>query len=93
MVLTTSFSMVASNYSDEKAKYFGLLEAAVGLGLVVGPPLGSIMYSSLGYEWAFYSTAIMVLINVILCLTFVPSKLNINPESNAAKRKTVLDAH
>jgi MFS family permease len=87
MVLTSSFSMVASNFADEKAKYFGLIEAAVGLGLVIGPPLGSVMYGSLGYAWAFYSTSIMVFCNILLCLKFVPSKLNVNPESNASKRQ------
>lgn len=54
IVITTTFSMVGSNFTDEKEKYFGLLEASVGLGLVIGPPLGSALYGYFGYEWAFY---------------------------------------
>jgi MFS family permease len=93
LVLTSSFSMVASNFSEERDKYFGYIEAASGLGLVIGPPIGSMIYGRFGYQWAFYSTSIFVFINVIICMFFVPNKLNLNHESNVSKRQTLVDQH
>jgi MFS family permease len=42
--LVTLFSIIGTNFPGDKGKYFGYIEAAVGLGLIVGPPLGSFMY-------------------------------------------------
>lgn len=44
LAITTIFSVVSSAYPDNKAKYISMLEAAGGLGLMIGPPIGSIIY-------------------------------------------------
>lgn len=44
LAITTIFSVVSSAYPEEKTKYISMLEAASGLGLMIGPPLGSIIY-------------------------------------------------
>ena len=42
-------SLIGSNYSDEKTKYFGYVEVAIGVGMLIGPPIGSLLYGYLGY--------------------------------------------
>ena len=67
------FSFIASNYSDDKLYYFGLVEVALSGGMLLGPPVGSFLYGYLGYGWAFYFTAIMVAIDIVLVISLVPS--------------------
>ena len=80
LILTTSVSLLGSNFSDQKAKYFGLMEAACGLGLILGPPIGSLMYGYFGFQGAFYVFSIVILINLIVCIFLLPNKLNFTRE-------------
>ncbi len=43
------FSIVGTYFTEEKTKYFGYIEASVGLGLIIGPLLGSVMYGYFNY--------------------------------------------
>ena len=70
-----------SDLSDEKskAKNFGLIGAAFGLGFVVGPALGAFLG---GYDYALplWFTALLTLVNIILVYrqfpdTFRPAEL------------------
>jgi MFS family permease len=38
------FSLIATVYSHEKARYFGFVEVAIGFGMLAGPPVGSFFY-------------------------------------------------
>ena len=78
LVITTCFSLIGSNFSEEKTKYYGMIEAALGFGLVIGPPVGSFLYGYFGYAWTFYSISVLMGINIILCLFLLPNKLNKN---------------
>ena len=85
--------MIGSIFSEDKEKYFGYIEGSIGLGLVIGPPLGSIMYGNLGYEWAFFSTSIISLLAALACFITLSPKLNVDPESKASKRKNLIKSH
>ena len=80
LILTTSVSLLGSYFSDQKAKYFGLMEAACGLGLIVGPPIGSLMYGYFGFEGAFMIFSGIILVNLVTCAIFLTSKLNLTQE-------------
>ena len=54
----------------------GFLEAAAGLGLMIGPPLGSIIYGHLGYAWAFYFFTILLAYNLVCLIVLMPASLN-----------------
>jgi len=41
---TASFAVTASVFPDHVATVFGLLETATGLGMMVGPALGGVLY-------------------------------------------------
>lgn len=70
---STAFSLVASQFPDEKMEYIGYVEAATGFGLMVGPPIGSFMYGWLHYSWAFYIFSIVIGIILILQVCLVPN--------------------
>jgi MFS family permease len=50
--------LISSNFSEDKTKYYGYLESFIGIGLIAGPPIGSLAYDFFGYDWAFYVFAI-----------------------------------
>ena len=63
-------------FSKEKEIYLGYAEASTGLGITFGPIIGSIIFRFLGYEYCFYSNAILSSIMVVICVLFMPKKLN-----------------
>jgi MFS family permease len=63
----------------------------LGFGLIIGPPVGSILYGNYGYEWAFYAIAILMGFNVVLCTIVIPNKLN--RDSKNVERSSLMDSH
>lgn len=88
--LTGANQTVASSYmadiSDDsnRAKNFGLIGAAFGIGFVVGPALGGFV-GSFGHNYPFIVAAIMALINFLFGLFILPESL---PEES--RREIVL---
>ena len=91
LVVTTVFSLIGANFAEEKAKYYGLVEASIGFGLIIGPPMGSLLYGKFGYAWAFYSVSILMVFNVIFCSIMIPSKLNISSKNEV--RNSLIESH
>ncbi len=73
---------VASSYmadvSDDsnRAKNFGLIGAAFGIGFVVGPALGGFV-GSFGHHYPFIVASVMTLINFLFGLLILPESLPI----------------
>ena len=55
------FSIVAIEFPAEKVVYFGYCESATGIGLMAGPIVGQVFYSSFGFEGCFYSTTMLLM--------------------------------
>ena len=47
LVETASFALVSELYPQRITFYLGLLEAFTGVGVVIGPPVGGLLYSLL----------------------------------------------
>lgn len=45
MVQTSCYSIITYYFSENREKYLGLSEAASGLGLMLGPVIGSLIYA------------------------------------------------
>lgn len=45
MLQVTGYSVVCSVFSDDIMRYIGYIEICVGLGLGLGPVLGSVVYT------------------------------------------------
>ena len=65
LTVTTLYSIVSQNYKENKAVYIGYMEAACGVGLVLGPTIGSAIFSFAKYQWTFYIFGILIFLNVI----------------------------
>ena len=84
----TCYSILTSVFSDDREKYIGYGEAATGFGLMLGPVLGGIFNSTIGYMGAFLVFAGMLLFFGVLAFYFIPNSLNnsLKPEKRASTR-------
>lgn len=53
---TSSFAIIATHYKQDREKAIGMLEASSGIGLLLGPLFGSILYELGGYIMPFITT-------------------------------------
>ena len=71
-----ALSLISSNFPEKRTQYVSLLEAANGFGLILGPPLGGLAYSYLDYSWTFYAFSLLLTINLLLVIIYIPGVLN-----------------
>jgi len=73
---TTASSYIADISSDEtaRAKNFGLIGAAFGLGFVLGPALGGLL-ATWGLRAPFYAAAVLCLLNFLFGYFILPESL------------------
>lgn len=72
----TGYSIITSIYSSEMLKYIGYIEICVGVGLGMGPVIGSAVYGFLNYDGTMYFFALCDLIATFLCIFLIPGSLN-----------------
>lgn len=53
---TSSMAIIATHYKDERERAIGLIEAASGVGLLLGPFFGALLYEIGGYMLPFIAT-------------------------------------
>jgi DHA1 family tetracycline resistance protein-like MFS transporter len=56
---------------EQRAARFGQLSAAFGVGFIFGPALGG-MLRDVGLNWPFAAAAVLVGVNLLLCLLVLP---------------------
>ena len=54
----------------------GYCESAVGVGLMIGPVLGSLVYGFCGYEKTFYVFGTVIGLGLVAVFILLPSRLN-----------------
>jgi len=76
---TTASSYIADISTDEttRAKNFGLIGAAFGLGFVLGPALGGLL-AVWGLRAPFYAAAVLCLLNFLFGLLMLPESLPVS---------------
>ena len=57
-------------------KYIAQIEIVVGLGLGIGPLIGSAIYPYLEYEWTMYAFGFLNLFTMIISWVLIPAALN-----------------
>ena len=72
----TGYSIVTSIFTDNMMKYIGYVEICVGLGLGLGPTIGSVFYSYLEYAGTMYLFAGLDGLGMLVCIFFIPGALN-----------------
>ena len=53
-IQTTCYSICTNFYPDKKEALVGYIEAVTGIGMIMGPIIGSILYSMGGFSFTFY---------------------------------------
>lgn len=67
-------------FKENREKYLGLAEATAGFGLMMGPVLGSLVYSFTNYVWTFIIFGIILAFNLIFIYSALPNELNFAPD-------------
>lgn len=60
LIQTTCYSIAINDFPSEKDAMIGYIEAFTGIGLVLGPIIGSVIYSNLGFENTFYFCGVFI---------------------------------
>lgn len=68
---TCAMAIITTLFKDDKELYIGILEAGIGIGLLVGPLLGAFLYSIGGYLFPFWTVA-------GICIALYPLLLHTN---------------
>lgn len=73
--ITTAFAYIADISSAEhRAKNFGIISSAIGIGFIVGPVLGG-MLSEFGTRVPFFVSAALAFINCVYGFLYLPESL------------------
>jgi MFS family permease len=86
---TACFSLITIEFSEDQETYLGWAEAATGLGLAIGPTLGSLVYTEVGYEWTFILFGIVLFLGAILTYFVLPNALNTGYKEEPRKNSIV----
>ncbi len=63
-------------FPEEKlARMNGILQSFTGLGMLIGPILGSILFNLGGFQLPFYSVGVLLLIMALINYSIVPNNL------------------
>lgn len=66
-LFTATGTIIASDYPEKMTQYIGINEACAGLGVMLGPLVGTGLYELFGYEGIFFGMSCMFL---VLCALF-----------------------
>jgi len=70
---TSGFAITAIIFPNHIATIFGLLETATGLGMMVGPALGGVLYQFGGFALPFVVLGALMILTVPLHILWLPS--------------------
>lgn len=91
-IQVTCYSIATNFFPKSKMKLIGFIEAAMGLGMISGPFLGTILYQLVGYNGmliTFGSTFIaLTLLMPILLPPFIDKKTNSNHLESSLSRNS-----
>jgi MFS family permease len=76
MVATSAYSIVSIEFPHQREVYIGYCQTAVGLGLMLGPVIGSTIFMFAGYELTFYILAGILALSLLTAIFMLPSRIN-----------------
>lgn len=76
LTMTAGMALIADRYKEDEARgaAMGKAMAAVGLGVVVGPPFGGVVYGVGGKELPFFILAGLALVDGVLQMLLLPPR-------------------
>jgi MFS family permease len=76
MVSTAGYSIITIEFPLQKEKYIGYCQAAVGIGLMMGPIVGQALYTYFNFQKTFYIFAGALGVGMLIIMFIIPNKLN-----------------
>ena len=76
MVATAAYSIVSIEFPHQREVYIGYCQTSVGLGLLLGPVLGTTIYRFAKYELTFYILAVVLSISLCTAFFMIPNRIN-----------------
>ena len=73
---TSAMSIITIEFSEQRELFCGYCEMGYGLGLMLGPVFGSIIYSYTNYRDTFYIFTGMVFIGFVVSFFLIPWEIN-----------------
>ena len=74
--MTCSFALVNQTFVEDRVRYLGYIKASTGLGLMLGPSLGSLIYGFFGYAITFYFFSVFIFLAIVLQTILIPNSVN-----------------
>lgn len=84
MVATSAYSIVSMEFPNQREVYIGYCQTAVGLGLLLGPVIGTTIYKFAHYEATFYILAGVLSCSLITAIFLLPARINRSVQVNEA---------
>lgn len=75
-VATSVYSAITIEFPKERELYVGYCQSAVGLGLMLGPVMGTIFNNAFGYEITFLIFAGLMFLCDVVAFFLLPNRLN-----------------
>jgi MFS family permease len=72
MVATSAYSIVSIEFPLQREIYIGYCQTAVGLGLLLGPVIGTTIYGFVEYELTFYILAGILVCSLVTAIILIP---------------------
>ena len=70
------FSLVSLEFPQERERYYGYVESATGVGLLLGPVIGQALYTLLGFANTFYVTSVVFIFPLIMQMKYIPDRID-----------------
>jgi MFS family permease len=80
VLIISAFSVITIEFKEQSDKYIGYCEAASGIGLAIGPVIGSIIYEASNYHLTFIIYGAILLGGTIIIGLILPSRVNMKGE-------------
>ena len=76
--MSVIFALVSHNFNEDRSKYLSYVKASGGLGLMLGPSIGSTIYGWLGFARTFYFFSCLLALSLVITVLFVnePKKVD-----------------
>lgn len=73
MINTSAYSFAAQAYGENIGKYVSLFEGFVGIGITMGPIIGSLVYAFMGFSKTFFIFGALMAPASLLVVCILPS--------------------
>ena len=93
-IQTTSYAIVSVTFPLEQEKYIALIETSVGVGLILGPVIGSTIYAFAGFSMTFFIIGGAFIILTPTLYWLLPNSINKKThehENDADLHRNLLD--